>query len=158
GNYDQAVTFYRTAVQSAPDNPNFKIALERAMQAASRVHLERARDFEQKDQLEAAVSEYRLASEYDPTNRQAVAKVAGLDRTIRDRIEASRPKPPIQQMRERVQRQTEVLLNPTSKTPLDFHFTNSSLRDILTFISNATGINIIYDRDVQDRTTSLNIN
>jgi type II secretory pathway component GspD/PulD (secretin) len=157
GNYDQAVAYYRSGVQDAPDNPNFKIALERAMQAASRLHLERARDFEQKDQLEAAVSEYRLASEYDPTNRQAMAKVAALDRTIRDRIEAMRPKPPIQQMRERVQRATEILLNPASKAPLSFHFTNSSLKDILTFISNATGISIIYDKDVADRTTTLNI-
>ena len=37
--------------------------------------------------------EYQLASEYDPSNRQAAAKVAALDQTIRDRIEAARPQP-----------------------------------------------------------------
>src|ERR671936_3076219 len=71
GDLDQAVAYYRTAVQNAPDNANFKIALERAMVAASRAHLERARQFEEQDQLEAARGEYKLASEYDPTNRQA---------------------------------------------------------------------------------------
>ena len=45
----------------------------------------------QKDQLEAALGEYRQASEYDPSNRHGDAKVAELDRTIRDRIEAARP-------------------------------------------------------------------
>ena len=43
----------------------------------------------------------RLATEYDPSNRTASAKVAELDRTIRDRIEASRPRPAIQRLRER---------------------------------------------------------
>ncbi len=88
GDLDQAVAYYRTAVQAAPDNANYRIALERAMQAASRMHIERAKDFEQKDQLDAALGEYKLASEYEPSNRLAVAKVAALERTIRDRIEA----------------------------------------------------------------------
>ena len=67
-----------------PDNPNYKIALERAMLAASRAHLDRAKAFEDQDQLEAARGEYRLAAEYDPSNRQAAAKVAALEQTIRD--------------------------------------------------------------------------
>ena len=74
GDLDQAVAFYRTAVQASPDNPNYKIALERAMQAASRVHFEKAREFEAQDQLEAARGEYRLAAEYDPTNRTAAPR------------------------------------------------------------------------------------
>jgi general secretion pathway protein D len=100
GNLDEAVAAYRKAVQAAPDNANYKIAMSRALIAASRAHLEKAREFEAKDQLEAALGEYKLASEYDPSNRVATAKVAELDRTIRERIEASRPKPPIVAMRE----------------------------------------------------------
>src|SRR5580700_5786481 len=96
GNLDQAVVAYRRAVQDDPDNPRYKIALERAMQAASRFHLERARQFEAQDQLEAALGEYRLASEYDPSNRGVIAKVAAVEQTIRNRIEASRPRPPIE--------------------------------------------------------------
>src|SRR5205823_871356 len=141
GDLDQAVAHYRAAVQAAPDNPNYRIALERAMQAASRAHVERARDYEQKDQLDAALSEYRLASEYEPSNRLAIAKVTALERTIRDRIEASRPKPPIQEMRERVRAASEVLLNPSSRVPLNISFQNAMIKEILRFISNLTGIN-----------------
>ena len=31
GDLDQAVAFYRTAAKAEPDNPNYKIALERAL-------------------------------------------------------------------------------------------------------------------------------
>src|ERR1043166_9097564 len=93
GNLDEAVAAYRKAVQAAPDNANYKIALSRALVAASRSHLEKARDFESKDQLEAALGEYKQASEYDPSNRVATAKVAELDRTIRERVEATPPRP-----------------------------------------------------------------
>ena len=101
GDLDQAVTQYRTAVQAAPDNADYKIALQRAMQAASRSHLDKAREYEDKDQLEAALSEYKLASEYEPSNRLVAAKASAIDRTIRDRIEAARPKPPIDVLRDR---------------------------------------------------------
>src|SRR5689334_12781248 len=101
GNLDEAVAQYRKAVLASPTNPNYKIALERAQLAASRAHLEKAREFEGNDQLEAALGEYRQAAEYDPSNRVAVSKIAELERTIRDRIEASRPRPPIQELRER---------------------------------------------------------
>jgi len=159
GDLDQAVAYYRTAVQAAPDNANYRIALERALQAASRAHVERAKEFEQKDQLDAALGEYRLASEYEPSNRLAVAKVVQLDRTIRDRIEASRPKPPIQEMRERVRAASEPILNPASRAPLIFNFNNTSIKAILDTLANATGINITYDREVVDRAgVSLQLN
>src|SRR5947209_3858818 len=82
GDLDGAVAFYRAAAQAAPDNPDYKIALARAQLAASRAHIEKAKAYEDQDQLEAARGEYQLASEYDPTNRQAAAKVAALDQTI----------------------------------------------------------------------------
>ena len=120
GNLDEAVAAYRKATQAAPDNVNYQIALQRALQAASRSHLDKAHEFEQKDQLEAALGEYKQASDYDPSNRTATAKVAELDRTIRDRIEAARPKPAITQLRERArQNSAEPILNPASREPLD---------------------------------------
>jgi general secretion pathway protein D len=158
GNLDDAVLLYRKAVLADPDNPNYKIALERAMVAASRAHLDKAREFEQNDQLEAALGEYKQASEYDPSNRLSVSKVAELERAIRDRIEASRPKPAIQELRERARAASaEPVLNPASRDPLNLSFPNTSLRDILNFIGNLTSINITYDRDVQDRLVTINL-
>ncbi|MCC7417200.1 MAG: hypothetical protein IT176_08655 [Acidobacteria bacterium] len=158
GDLDEAVVAYRRAVQADPDNPNFKIALERAMMAASRAHLERARAFEEQNQLEAALSAYRLASENDVTNRSAAAKVSELERTIRDRIEAARPEPPITALRARAAAAAaEPILNPASREPLTVRFPNANVRDVLNFIGNATGINISYDREVPDRQTQIQL-
>ena len=158
GDLDQAVAYYRTAVQEAPDNANYKIALQRAMLAASRAHLDKAHEFEDKGQLEAARGEYQLASEYDPANRQAAAKVVSLDQTIRARLEAARPKAPIEQLRERVRAASaEPLLNPASREPLNLRFTNANIRDILSFIANASGINITYDRDLRDQPATVQL-
>ena len=152
GDWDAAVTYYRTAVQADPDRPEYRIALERAMLNASRLHFDNARALEAKDQLDAALVEYRRTVEFDPGNTQARDKVVQLERTIRDRIEASRPKPAIALLREQARQVSPApLLNPASRVPLDIRFTQASLRDILTFIANNSGINVIYDASFTDR-------
>src|ERR671912_2251295 len=70
GDWDSAVTYYRTAVQADPDKPEYRIALERAMLNASRFHFDSARALEAKDQLDAALVEYRRTVEFDPGNTQ----------------------------------------------------------------------------------------
>ena len=149
--WDAAVVHYREAVQADPNRTEFKIALDRSMLNASRVHVDAARELEAKGDLDGALREYRLASEYDPSNRQAAAKVATLDQTIRDRIEASRPKPAVQRMRERARQMSpEPVLNPASRDPLNIRFTNASVRDILNFIGAVSGINITFSSDYRD--------
>jgi general secretion pathway protein D len=158
GDLDQAVAAFRSAVQADPDNPQYKISLERAMQAASRFHLDRAHQFEQQEQLEAALGEYKLAAEYDPTNRQIAGKVASLERTLRDRLEAARPRPAGQQLRERARAASpEPILNPGSREPLVINFVNTNFKDILNFVGNYAGINVSYDREVVDRPSTVQL-
>jgi general secretion pathway protein D len=158
GNLDEAVAEYRKAAQAAPNNATYKISLQRAMQAASRAHLEKAHEYEKQDQLEAALGEYRAASEYEPSNRLASSKIAELDRTIRERIEASRPKPAIQALRERARlASAEPILNPASREPLNLHFNNASLRDIMNAIGAAHGISVSFDREFVDRPATVNL-
>src|SRR5215217_2650744 len=151
GDWDTAVTNYRQALQEDADRTEFKIALDRAMLNASHVHLDAARVAEGRGDLDVALREYKRAAEYDPTNRLSASKVAELEQTIRDRIEASRPKPPVQQMRERARQMSpEPVLNPASREPLNIRFTNASVRDILNFIGAASGINITFSSDYRD--------
>ena len=158
GDWDAAVTYYRQAVQADPEKAEYRIALERAMLNASRAHFDTARALEAKDQLDAALLEYRRTVEFDPTNRTAIDKIVQLEQTIRDRIEASRPKPPIVQLREQARLAGQApLLNPASRAPIEIRFNQASLRDILTFLSNATGINVIYDASFQDRAVTVQL-
>ncbi len=152
GDWDTAVEHYRRAVQEDPNRPDYKIALERAMISASQEHLDQARLFEARMQLDEALREYRRASEFDPPNRQIAAKVTDLERRIRDQAEASRPRNSVQTMRDAArQAGPPPLFNLTQVLPA-IRFPNASLRDILNFIGMSSGINVTYDSTFQDRT------
>ncbi len=158
GDWDQAVTYFTKALQEDPDNAEYKIHLQRAQEEASRVHIEKAKDLEKKDQLDGALAEYRRALQLDSTNRTAQAKVAELEKTIRDRLEAARPKPRIQELQQQAARLNQPpLLNPASREPLRIQFNNASLRDILNFIGTTTGINITYDQQFVDKPFTVNL-
>lgn len=149
--WDAAVGYYRQAVQEDPDKPEYRIALERAMIEAALIHAAAGKAFEEKGELDAALREFRRASEYEPANRQLAAKVAALDRTIREKIEAARPPSRMDAMRERARRTSaEPILNPASREPLVFNFPSASVRDILNFIGSASGINVTFTGDYRD--------
>jgi type II secretory pathway component GspD/PulD (secretin) len=158
GDWDSAVQYYRDALQEKPEQAEYKIALERAMQNASRDHITRARELEAKDQLDGALIEWRRALELDGSNRLAASRVSELERTIRERIEKSRPRPAIEQLRQQARAQSTPLLNPANRDPLKVRFDNSSLRDVLNFISQQTGINIQIDPQLfQDRAVTVSL-
>lgn len=158
GDWDSAVEHYRRAVQEEPRNADYRVALQRAMLNASRVHLTLAREFEEGGALVDAAREYRRAAEFDPSNSYASGRAGELERALRDEFEASLPPAPIEGMREIARREREApLLDPTSGDPLSLSFVSQSLKDILDFIGNATGINVTYDQQFQDRLYSVEL-
>jgi general secretion pathway protein D len=156
GDWDAAVAHYTRAVQENPDSPEYKIALERAMQSAALEHIGRARLLEDQDQLDAALLQYRRALELDPTNRLSAARAAELERTIRERIEASRPRPRIETLREQARQGPTPLIGLRERVPR-LSFQNASVRDILSFIGGVAGITITYDTQFQDRAYSIEL-
>ena len=151
GDWDAAVTHYTRAVQTNPESPEYKIALERAQQTAAQEHISRGRQLEEKDQLDLALMEYRRAVELDGTNRMAAARAAELERIIRDRIEASRPRPRIETLRDQAARQgPPPLLNLRTRLPR-LNFNQSSVRDILNIIGTSAGISVTFDQQFADR-------
>jgi type II secretory pathway component GspD/PulD (secretin) len=157
GDWESAVGFYRQALMDDPDRPDYKIALERAMVAAAAMYTERGKQFEDAGQLDEALRAYRKAQEFEPSNRQLAGKAAQIDRVLRDRVEAAQPRPAIEKLREQASRRTEPILSPSNPEPLVVNFVNTSIRDILTFIGNYSGINVTFDRDFQDRTITLKL-
>ena len=156
--WDSAVEYYRKAVQDDPRNAEYRVALHRAMINAAREHYARARAREETGALADAVREYRRAGELDPGNNDALYRAAELERAIRDRMEAARPRAPIEDMRDVARRETAPpLLDPASAEPLSLRFVDQSVQDILDFIGNATGVNINYDQQFQDRQYSVQL-
>jgi type II secretory pathway component GspD/PulD (secretin) len=151
GNLDQAVAHFRAAAQADPDNADYQMALQRAMLAASRAHLDRARTLEEQGQFDAARDEYTRATEYDPTNRVAAEKARDLDRGIRAKIDADRPRP-FQDLQQRARASSPVpLLNPASRDPITLNVANTPIRDVLTAIANNSGIDVLFDRDAEQQ-------
>ena len=151
GNWDSAVDHYRQAVQKDPNNPQYRIAYERAMISASQEHLDQARIAEARGQLEDALREYRRASEFDPPNRQLSARVLEIERTLRDRIEAQRPPSSVQALREQARQNATPPLFNLNTVMQPIRFQQSSVRDILSSIAKGAQINITYDSTYQDR-------
>jgi len=156
GDWDTAVEQYRQALQQEPTNASYRIALERAMLSASVAHLDQARIFEARNQLEEAAREYRRASEYDPPNRSIAAKVIEIERRIREQVEASRPRTPQPQVPGAPAPGAAPAALANLNTIVDpLRFNQSSLRDILNTIGETAGISVQYERDYQDRTVSV---
>ncbi len=146
GDFDTAVVNFRSALQEHPDRADYKGALQQAMSAASLAHLKLAREADERGDIELAVVEYRKVYEYDPSNRNAMLRAAEIDKELRERAEAARPRPAIEAMRETArQRSAPPLLNPASRDPLEIKFSQASSQDVLTFMGKATGINVIFE-------------
>jgi general secretion pathway protein D len=156
GDWDAAVEQYRKAIQEDPNNVQYKISYERAMLSAAQVHIDAARLAEARGQLDEALREFRRSSEFDPSNRALAAKVLDLERKIRDQIEASRPRPSAQQLRQSARGGATPLFNFDSIVQ-PIRFQQASLRDIFNFVGEATGINVTYDSTYQDRVYTVNL-
>jgi general secretion pathway protein D len=157
GDWETAVDHYRRAVQEDPENAEYRIAYERAMLSASQVHVDAARVAEVRGNLEDALREYRRASEFDPPNRQLSAKVTDLERTMRDQIEAARPRNSVQQLREQARQEGPAPLFNLNTVMAPIRFNQTSLRDIFGSIAKATGINVTFDSTFQDRVYTLEL-
>ncbi len=162
GDWDTAVAYFTKALQDNPDRPDYKISLERAMLKAAQVHMTAARAFDQKGDVENALLEYRKVLEFEPNASYAITRRGELERQSREQAEANRPAAKIEAMRERARKTAEgPILNPTSKTPLSLNFaTNTAIQDILKFIGDVTGINVIIEQGAQSvvsRPTTLNV-
>jgi type II secretory pathway component GspD/PulD (secretin) len=149
GDWDTAVAYYREALVRDPKRVDVKVKLERAMRNASAEHLKRARDLESQDQLPGAIAEYRLASSLDPGNTLATTKAAELERKIREQVDAARPRPRIDELREQAAQQSGVAkLDPRTRIPFIRH--SGSIRDLLKLISDATGIGVTYEQSTMN--------
>ena len=147
GDWDTAVAYYRDALGRDPSRIDVKMSLQEAQNAAAAAHLKRARDLEAQDQLSGAAAEYRLVADLDPSNALALSKASEIERKIRDAIEASRPKPQIDQLRQQAaQTSTIPHLDPRIRVP---HFAyHGDVRTLLTVIGQQTGITVQFEPPV----------
>jgi general secretion pathway protein D len=151
--YDRAVLEYQRAVKLAPDNVQYRRALERARLRASTSHTNAARRLAGRGLYDEALAEYRLALELDP----AASSVAD---EMKD-VEARRQKGAfsLQQAKLRARERTlpGLDLGPEAQQPLGLSFRNASLREAYLALGRAAGVNVTFDPSFQDTTISLDL-
>ena len=148
---------FRRRSRTTPTAPNTRSRWSAPCRPRRRSTSAAARQLEEKDQLDAALIEYRKAHRdgLAPTGSRP-PRAAELERIIRDRIEATRPKPRIDTLREQARQGPPPLLGLRERLR-NLNFNNSSVRDILSIIGSSAGIRVTYDQAYQDKAYSIEL-
>ena len=151
--YDRAVLEYQKAVKDAPDNVQYRRALERARLRAATDHANMARRLSGRGLYNEAMNEYRLALELDP-NAPGVAEGMREAEAERQRGRASLEEA---KARARERALPGLDLGPDAQQPLGLVFRNASLREAYLALGRAAGVNVTFDPSFQDSTVSLDL-
>ncbi|HEY7817621.1 MAG TPA: FecR domain-containing protein [Vicinamibacteria bacterium] len=136
GNWDEAVAFYRKALETEPEDLEARSSLLRASLEASRIHLRKARERRDVSNLTGAATELEIALQYDPTNRYAREELE----EIRAAIEAGPP----EAAPRRLQPEPDSLIDLRISEP-------TSLREVVEQLARMRGVNVIFDEAYRDR-------
>ncbi len=152
GEWDAAVRYYERALAAEPENVEYRIAFERALLEASRVHLENARNYAAADDIEAAIERFEIALDYDPTNRYARDELEELLER-RDRRTPEKPTARVSPFAEGA-----PVLDPSSPAPIHVKFPEgSSLRTVLESLAELAGVNILFDESFRDKRVAVDL-
>ena len=157
-NWDEAVVAYTNALEVDPDNPHYKIALNRAKLEASRHHFDKGKTYFAAGQYDLAALEFELTVKLDPTNQFAAVELG----KALARLQEARLGP--QRTLEEMKRDPDItkaqppVLNPGSDEPISLSFPReTNVKDIYKSLGNAFGINVLFDQGVKDDRISIEL-
>jgi general secretion pathway protein D len=159
GNWDLAVARLTKALDKAPANIGYKLALENARVKASRYHYDEARKSLAAGDLEQAAEELDIAVKYDASNSLAHDELAAVRERILEREEERRARAHLEeaQARGRAVRYPVPVLAPRSPVPITLQFPDQSLEKIFEALSKLSGVNILLDESFRDKRVSVKL-
>lgn len=156
-NYDKAVADYLSALLKDPENIKYKIYLERAKLRASQVHFENAKKLHQAKQYPAAILEYQIAVQLDPTNQFAAQELAKAEKEYE---ELRKTETEIEKAKEKAKKALAQppKLDPKSKKPMSFSFPKpTEFMDICKAIAKGFGFNVIFDPQMKEKKITIEL-
>ncbi len=151
--YDRAVLEYQKALRDAPDNVQYRRALQRARLRAANDHVTMARRLAGRGLYNEAMNEFQLAAELDPN-------APGVAEGIREvEAERQRGRASIEEAKARAREKAlpGLDLGPEAQQPLGLVFRSASLREAYLALGRAAGVNVTFDPSFQDATVSLDL-
>src|ERR1051325_8994038 len=164
-NWDEAVLEYQKALEVDPDNMRYRVFLQRAKLAASRVHFEQVKSLRMPaatakgtaDELrlsQMAAAELEIVIRLDPTNQFAMDELTKALATINEAQQVASGRSIDEIKKEAKKNITKVQppqLNPASDQPISLSFPHETpVKEIYKALGNAFGINVLFDQAIKD--------
>ena len=158
--WDLAAQQYALAVAAEPDNSEYKLHYQRALQQASVMFLKRGDDLAAQNDFAGAYSAYRSAWSYDQGNEisrlkmermvdQQKAQAAGIDPGKINAAGNIRP----------TSNDVQVAAKPRSKDVVQsINFKEAKLKTVVTNLGKQLGLNVVFDESIKDTQVSIDLN
>jgi general secretion pathway protein D len=155
--WDEAVNHYTRAATEAPDNVQYERALGRAKLRSAEAHRDRANGLLHVDP-EAALVELRIALALNPSDLALAEELTRVERAVEEGAEAA-ARTSLDSLKRLARERplSGLKLAPGADRPAGLLFREASVRDVFVALGRLGGVNMVFDRDFQDRTVSLDL-
>lgn len=155
--WDQAVTYFLKAVGEKPDSVELRISLANALISASNHYLQKGKQFQEANQLKAALVAFDKALEYNPENNDARRRKLKLLKYLKELEKQQREKTELQQLKE--QAAAEEPPTPQveyKKKPYSLKFVRADLKQVFKALEKSSGVSFIFDESFKSKRIAVN--
>ena len=184
GEWDNSVRFFQKALEEDPDNTEVKLMLVRSKYESSRMHQLKGESFLAQELFNEAINEFRISMAMNPANikaaeleekarrlmdarhyfkqgqnylktqkfvlaRKAFEKAARLDPNYEPAQKA------LDYYRTKDRDTGTYKISGQSEAPVSFKFKNTPIINVFEVLTKLSGINFIFDREVQNNKVTL---
>jgi general secretion pathway protein D len=155
--YDTALDYYNKALQTSPNNTEYKLKAARARFEAAQWHVDQGRRFQEQANLELALAEFRKAQMIDPSSAVAQQEVkATMDLINAKQGTTENAAPSGMSSEEPKLMSGPPRVQPLSRAPINMKATNDS-KAVFEAIGKLAGLTVIFDPDFTSRRISVEL-
>jgi len=155
--YDTALDYYNKALQTAPNNTEYKLKVARARFEAAQWHVDQGRRFQEQANLELALAEFRKAQMIDPSSAVAQQEVKATMDLINAKQGTTENAAPSGMSSEQPKLMSgPPKVQPLSRAPINMKATNDS-KAVFEAVGKLAGLTVIFDPDFTSRRISVEL-
>jgi general secretion pathway protein D len=155
--YDTALDYYNKALQTAPNNTEYKLKAARARFEAAQWHVDQGRRLRNQGNLELSLAEFRKAQMIDPSSAVAQQEVkAAMDAIASKQGTTENTGPGGSNPEEPKLMAGPPQIQPLSRAPINMKATNDS-KAVFEAIGKLAGLTVIFDPDFTSRRISVEL-
>jgi general secretion pathway protein D len=152
--YDTALDDYNKALQTSPNNTEYKLKAARARFEAAQWHVDQGRRFRDQANLDLALAEFRKAQMIDPSSAVAQQEVKATMDLINVKQGTTQNAAPSPEEPKLMSGPPEI--QPLSRAPINMKATNDS-KAVFEAIGKLAGLTVIFDPDFTSRRISVEL-